>query len=279
MFPIPHPKLPTRIEQAYWVRSPYNDASHRIIKLHTAANQYFLKWPQKHWRQLPFWQMSQAWFDLAIDTNYKTGSVLAELVQHSPLSLVTILEANHQVLSVALVNDGVPSHLSSQAQAKLLAHYQAMQRLEGQGFGRLAEPRFDLALWSERLENSLMQLDLPSQWVQAAITKSKTSPERKTCPLMLDWRWDQLSWQGGVPMGIIDLDAWVWAPDTLNWVMLEYLLVNLTAEEVAQWQRVLNIDPKHLAAWRDVYRIALFAMNWQGATDLQAWLAAPALFD
>jgi hypothetical protein len=184
----------------------------------------------------------------------------------------------YYVLTQAVENDEVPIHLSDTALARLRDHFQAMQSFSSTYLGCLVNPRLNLSDWWQRLECGFQLTTIPTTQVQSALEQARLYPETRSVPVMLDWRWDQLAWQAGLPSTIIDLDAWVWAPETLNWVMLEYLLAGQSDEEISRWVVDLQVNQRQLAAWRQVYRLLLFAMNWQGETNLDAWLAAPKLF-
>ncbi|WP_234968946.1 hypothetical protein [Thiomicrospira sp. ALE5] len=297
-FPLPHPAIAEPIEQVSWLISAYPDASHQLLYLQTAHAAYYLKWPKKQVKHQIFWRISQAWLALEPHTNYQTNyqttasskSIWSQLASLTPLHWIEPLDvspvtrpiasstARLYLLTPALANEGAPENLSKQTLAKLRAHYQAMQGLTRSQFGSLVDPLFAIEQWYGRLKNCLEATNLPVHLVTAALVKAVDYPETACVPLMLDWRWDQLTWQQGLPDTIIDLDAWIWAPDTLNWVMLEYLLAEQSAADISCWVRDLNVDQVQLNAWRDAYRLLLFAMNWQGATDLQAWLNAPRLF-
>lgn len=281
-FPLPHPAITESIQQVEWQTPAYPDASHHLVLLHTETACFYLKWPKKNAMQQPFWQLSQAFFGLSIRDNYQlslsANHGCAQLVAGSPLHWVRPIDVGSYILTRAVEDQGIPPVLSNQALAKLRVHFKAMQSISSTCLGCLVNPRLNLSDWWQRLELGFQLTTIPKQRIESALAPARDYPEQKAVPLMLDWRWDQLAWQAGLPDTIIDLDAWVWAPETLNWVMLEYLLVGQSDEEISRWLVDLQVNQRQLAAWREVYRLLLFAMNWQGETNLDTWLAAPKVF-
>ncbi len=281
-FPLPHPAIDSPIQQVYWSPSVYPDASHQLIYIKTATIAYYLKWPKKQVKSHIFWRLSQAWFQLDIHSNYQfsmaSADTWSQLSSASSLHWVRPVAVEYYVLSRAVENEGIPTYLSDSALIRLRDHFRAMQSFSSAKFGCLVNPVCDMNDWLQRLEQGFQLTKIPSQLVQSALAQAKESPETKAVPLMLDWRWDQLAWQAGLPDTIIDLDAWVWAPETLSWVMLEYLLAGQSDEEISRWVVDLQVNQHQLDAWRQAYRLLLFAMNWQGETNLDAWLAAPKRF-
>lgn len=281
-FPLPHPAIDSPILKVYWAPATYPDASHQLVFIKTATTAYYLKWPKKQVKSQNFWRLSQAWFQLDIHSNYQfpvaSEGIWAQLSAASSLRWVQPLEVKHYVLTRAVENYGIPPILSNQALDKLRAHFKAMQSFSSAKMGCLVNPRLNLSDWWQRLECGFQLTTISKQRIESALAAARDYPEQKAVPLMLDWRWDQLAWQAGLPDTIIDLDAWVWAPETLNWVMLEYLLAGQSDEEISRWLVDLQVNQRQLEAWREVYRLLLFAMNWQGETNLDTWLAAPKLF-
>ena len=63
-----------------------------------------------------------------------------------------------------------------------------------------------------------------SPWVIEAVKNTSALTIQKIVPLMMDLRWDQFSQIEGELVGVFDLDAFVFAPVELDFVILEYLL-------------------------------------------------------
>ena len=94
---------------------------------------------------------------------------------------------------------------------------------------------------------------------------------------MPDLRWDQFLMQQGKLSALVDLDAIVYGPRTLEFVLLEYLLDQTQAECFAtEYQNYQSIPD--LTKVRLPYRLLLFLMNVLGETDLNSWLNHPERF-
>ena len=92
--------------------------------------------------------------------------------------------------------------------------------------------------------------------------------------VMPDLRWDQFLELEEELVALTDLDALVFAPRRLEWVLLEYLIpAEQMALFVATYKQKLPIPP--LEPVRTLYRAILFAMNVLGEKDYQAWMSHP----
>jgi len=96
-------------------------------------------------------------------------------------------------------------------------------------------------------------------------------------PIMLDLRWDQFMQLEGGGLALVDLDAMVWGPKALEWVMLEYLLDEKQAELFKSVYCQHHTIPD-LSLERAIYRVLLFQMNVLGETDFERWMAHPVRF-
>lgn len=76
----------------------------------------------------------------------------------------------------------------------------------------------------------------------------------------------------------MDLDAIVYGPKTLEFVLLEYLLDQKQAEIFAVEYMNHQTIPD-LTAVRLPYRLLLFLMNVLGEMDLNSWLNHPKRFN
>ena len=94
---------------------------------------------------------------------------------------------------------------------------------------------------------------------------------------MPDLRWDQFLRQQDKLSALVDLDAIVYGPRTLEFVLLEYLLDPSQAECFAAEYQNYQVIPD-LTDVRLPYRLLLFSMNVLGETDLDEWLNHPHRF-
>ncbi|WP_024850174.1 aminoglycoside phosphotransferase/kinase family protein [Hydrogenovibrio kuenenii] len=98
------------------------------------------------------------------------------------------------------------------------------------------------------------------------------------CLIMPDLRWDQFLEKDNKLFALTDLDAIVYGPKELDWVLLEYLLSPTQAEMFLQEYTQFLAVPD-LTEVRDVYRVLLYMMNVLGETDFEAWMKQPKLFN
>ncbi|BCN93785.1 hypothetical protein THMIRHAM_15700 [Thiomicrorhabdus immobilis] len=138
--------------------------------------------------------------------------------------------------------------------------------------------------WQTNLTKTILSLSKDIEVSEPLLAKALTDVEKvsitKLVPLMLDLRWDQFAQQDGVLMGIYDLDAFVFAPVELDFVILEYLLTpsQLQLFEKEYQLRIAGQLPC-LQGVRHVYRVLLFLMNVLGESDMEKWMAQPSYFN
>lgn len=277
------------LNQAWLLDNAFSDSTHSIVRLDSDAGNFYLKWLRKDLTQQPFWQDVKVWLDYDLAQSYQYQPDWAVLLrQVSPLQIVQIPLAvspsdNQQqgyVLSQALSGHNQPPKTLSEATLKILAkHVAQLHRLTTH------EPNL-VEGWMQKTRAFVQTFDLQPGLVVRAINKTLACPIKALVPVMLDFRWDQLQWQDYQPLGIVDMDAWIMAPASLHLGMLEVLL---NADQATIWRHYYagylaeqGIDSaevfSQLEAWRDVFRLVLFRLNWLGADNLQAWLSAPHCF-
>jgi hypothetical protein len=94
---------------------------------------------------------------------------------------------------------------------------------------------------------------------------------------MPDLRWDQFLENDGKLSALVDLDAFVFAPRELDFILLEYLLNQQQARVFAQQYQQSHSLPD-LSVVRKPYRLLLFLMNVLGEEDIDTWMQAAARF-
>jgi hypothetical protein len=278
------------LNQAWLLDSSFSDSTHFILKLDSDAGIFYLKWLREDLIRQPFWQDVKTWlgYDLAQGYQYQPDWAML-LQQVSPLQIAQISLAvspsdsqqQGYVLSRGMSGCNQPPKALSALTLKILAeHFSQLHRLA-------VNETSVVENWMQRTRTFLETLDLPTGLVVNAIDKTHDCPITGVMPVMLDFRWDQLQWQDDKPIGIVDMDAWIMAPASLSLVMLEFLL---NADQTVIWRDYYvvylteqGIDSEalfsQLEAWRDVFRLILFRLNWLGADNLQAWLSAPNHFE
>ena len=121
-----------------------------------------------------------------------------------------------------------------------------------------------------------------SPWVIGALKNTSDLTIKDIVPLMMDLRWDQFSQIEGELMGVFDLDAFVFAPIELDFVILEYLL---TAQQLTIFKKAYeeeganDLSVPSIAKVRNVYRVLFFLINALGEEDIDKWMNQPCFFD
>lgn len=121
-----------------------------------------------------------------------------------------------------------------------------------------------------------------SPWVIDALKNTSDLTIQDIVPLMMDLRWDQFSQIDGKLVGVFDLDAFVFAPIELDFVILEYLL---NAEQLKIFKKayveegVNNLSVPSIAKVRNVYRVLFFLINALGEVDIVKWMNQPCFFE
>ncbi|MEA1990456.1 MAG: hypothetical protein U9N57_14790 [Pseudomonadota bacterium] len=144
----------------------------------------------------------------------------------------------------------------------------------------------DLKNWQQDVLLTIQTLaseDLAQlSWVIDALKNSSDLTTQRIVPLMMDLRWDQFSQIGGELVGVFDLDAFVFAPIELDFVILEYLL---TAQQLTIFKKayeeegVNDLRVPSIAKVRNVYRVLFFLINALGEDDIEKWMSQPCFFN
>jgi len=164
----------------------------------------------------------------------------------------------------------------------LAQHLTALHQVKSHNFGAVYCDNKTLRQteWATHLKRCLPELltRLPATEVRRLQAEIDEDFQPESFVLMMpDLRWDQFLQQAGQLSALTDLDAFVYAPLALDWVLLEYLLDEQQAELFKASYAVYHAIPR-LQKVRSVYRAILFEMNVLGEKNYQAWCAQPYLF-
>ncbi|UQB42688.1 hypothetical protein JX580_01985 [Thiomicrospira microaerophila] len=287
----------TQLNQAWLQDVRFADSTHSLVRLDTNCGFFYLKWPRVAIKQQPFWQGIQAWFGYRLAESYPFQfDWVKRLEPYTPFKLAEIVRSVsvsdlHQQAYVLTRemhgNSQPPKQFSAPALALIAKHFAGLQSLSSPNWGQSFLKSHQAQVWSTHTFKFIENLDLPQDLVKAAVAQAAAYPPVEFVPVMLDFRWDQLQWLADLPFGMVDMDAWVMAPASLNLAMLELLF---DAKQAAHWQSLFVQELQQqgrsaemlfteLSAWRKVFRLILFKLNWLGADNLQAWLSAPCYFD
>jgi len=120
-----------------------------------------------------------------------------------------------------------------------------------------------------RLENTIT---IPPILLQRVLKQTASLNESVFVPIMPDLRWDQFRYTTEVDqITLIDLDAFVIAPPSLELVLLEYIL---TPSQMTTFKAIYTKthDWPDYSAYKSCYQLLLFLMQVLGKTDLEKWM-------
>jgi hypothetical protein len=269
------------------------DSTHQLWRLEGARGMRVLKVCRRaNLHHSSFWQAMQALFGLQLPEQLHEYSVVySQLAQWSPLEIPFLHACEREnppfagfLLADCIAGESVQAGLVTLDMVKQLAqHLGCLHQQVASQFGGLAKPNFAGEHWVTRLRCTLQVLVGGSPcaheqaWWQTLQTELLLCVEHEFVPVMMDLRWDQFLQQNAQLTGLVDLDAMVWAPCRLEWVLLEYLLTEEQAQVFAKEYSQRHALP-NLQVVRRVYRFLLFKMHVLGEQDLQKWMQHPVRF-
>lgn len=271
-----------------------------LVNNDLTSSEYILKSHKTHPNQsgiYSFWSIMQSLFGLDLVLSYKNAQYsYAKLAQISSLKMPVcydLLQGPNQMALVLEKLDGHTfhaEHLTRTTIEQFTNYLAGLHNNQQAGFGLIHEVGaelkanlFQINEWRERLKSSLMQSFQTTKIMGFDIAELLKAIDRletqKYVPVMMDLRWDQFAVNNGNLMGVFDLDAYVYAPIELDFVILEYLF---NADQAWQFQETYfsltgqNIGLTH--EQRVVYRALFFVMNALGKNDYQNWMSQPVIF-
>lgn len=226
----------------------------------------------------PFWQLMDALFNVRPREQYGHYADLYDRIAlMTPLSLPSLRYCSSQTAEHAayvLTDMLFVEQVSAGIVINLAYHLAALHRYAQSTWGCFLDGKRTASDWAFAVRETLSYV-FPND---DAILGFNHCP---SCfvPMMPDLRWDQFLVSNGQLSALVDLDAFVFAPIELDFVLLEYLM---SGEQLVIWvegyKRAGGVI-RDIGAVREVYRKLLFAMNVLGEDDLICWLARPCYFD
>ncbi|QBZ84114.1 aminoglycoside phosphotransferase family protein [Hydrogenovibrio crunogenus] len=277
------------------IPSLYDDSSHTIFLHETASQKEVIKaLNSQSAEDSPFWQGMAEFFGVHLKQQLQHFDSLYPLIaQYSPLEIPALLQTlvvpNESIWAIKtdfLPGQSVQSELvTSQMVRQLAEHLACLHQVESDQFGYIfGKTKTETKpSWPQHVKQQLTQLlsvhPLLNSTEQEALLgqiDARFQPSEFGV-IMPDLRWDQFLQQENALTGLTDLDALVFGPVELDWVLLEYLLKPEQAQLFcAEYERHRAIP--EIGAVRSVYRVMLFLMNVLGEKNYQAWRDYPALF-
>ena len=274
--------LPKLLAKPVAMPSKFDDSTHHVWHCQTVDGEMVLKVCNTFTiAQSAFWLGLNHLFDADFPNNLgKIGQTHDFLVHNGALQVpeyiasapkrfvLTRFLAGHD-LDVSQITDTPLINLANQ-----IAHLHQHNHTH---WGSLHAPKFGADDWGNRLHETLRYLvaqrglQLTDPLISTILSQARHVKETEFVPMMLDLRWDQLRIVNNGKLALIDLDAFVIAPISLDLVLLQYVL------NPANWL-LFKQQYCQTHAWPDYaeqkpcYQLLLFLMNVLGETDLTRWM-------
>jgi len=282
--------LPVLQKPASRIPAQFSDSSHQLWFCDTVDGPMVLKLcDHANIEQSTFWRGMNSLFAINFPASLATiAEVYHRISMISSLaipSLITSMEAQFVLARWLPGNDVESSAVTTLTIKSLANHIGLMHQQQHSRWGSLQQPEYTAEDWPLRLQSTLQLLkqqqshphSIDQAVLQQALKQAEQLSENTFVPIMPDLRWDQFLMQQGKLSALVDLDAIVYGPRTLEFVLLEYLLDQSQAEQFAAEYQNYQVIPD-LTDVRLPYRLLLFLMNVLGETDLNSWLNHPERF-
>ena len=281
--PLEQDNLPALIAVPSLLPSNFADSTHQVFLCETVNGPMVLKvCDEGSVTQSGFWQglnhlfladfpNSLAQIDRIHDLLAKQGCfAIPEYVASSRGRFVLSRFIAGVDVSSAQVTDDMVLQLAKHI-AQLHQHTQPT-------WGNLHTPAYKAREWNNRLQATLTALSaqddvtIGKSLLTAVLAQANTINETDFAPMMLDLRWDQFRTVAqSNELALIDLDAFVIGPRSLELVLLEYVL---TPQQFSLFKSIYTEknDWPDYSAQKASYQLLLFLMQVLGETDLASWM-------
>jgi hypothetical protein len=269
--------------------SQFEDSTHQVFLCDTAGGRMVLKvCDEAAVAQSGFWQgvnhLFGADFPKCLARIQLTHDLLTEQGLYAvPDFVASNCSAFEHGFVLTRFIDGVDIDATQVPDAMVVQLAKHIARLHQQTkptWGDCHAPMYQAAEWGERLQATLSTLAeksnvaIPEPLLQDVLTQASRIQETMFVPVMLDLRWDQFRKVGNAQadaLALIDLDAFVMAPCSLDLVLLAYIL---TPQQFALFKATYKAmhDWPDYSAQKPCYQLLLFLMQVLGETDLAQWM-------
>ena len=264
----------------------FSDSTHRLWCLQNPNKpdlNYILKMCSN--TQSPFWQIMQDLFDYDLKAEIAYFSDTYDFIgQTCDIKIPSLLRAEvnndfSYVLTTELEGKACGSNINDHMIRQLARHLAQLHDKNCQQWGRLQKPQFKAKDWSRCLKITLersskkwggvfLQSDM---YLKQALDACDAINSSEFVPLIPDLRWDQFLQKDNEISGFVDLDAFVYAPRELDFIILEYILskhqFDIFNSVYSEYHSIPDI-----ALARPAYRLLLFYMQILGEVDLEDWI-------
>jgi len=197
----------------------------------------------------------------------------------------TLDDGNAFILASKLKGQIVNAEINDRMIQQLAQHLAELHSNTSNCWGLLNNPSFDQSEWSERIKTTLEKSAKKwggafihsNNYLKQAVESISNSEVSAFVPMMPDLRWDQFLQQDNVISSLVDLDAFVFAPRELDFVILEFILtpdqLEIFSENYSKYHTIPTFEKV-----RPAYRLLLFYMQILGEADLDDWMNKKVFF-
>lgn len=280
-------------EKVESIPQAFSDSTHQLWRLQGSSlddKNHFLKVCSN--TSSIFWQIMKGLFDFDLRIEIEDFSHTYNLIDKAcSLKIPELLKAEilgsdkAYILTSELNGNVAGSNIKNEMVHQLASHLAELHSSPMNNWGGLNNPEFKASDWSYRLKATLVKsakkwggvLLNSDEYLKKALDACALIKETEFVPMMPDLRWDQFLQEDGEITALVDLDAFVFAPRELDFVILEYIL---TPDQVRIFS---NSYSKHhaipdITEIRPAYRLLIFYMQILGETNLDEWMNKEALF-
>lgn len=270
----------------------YSDSTHQLWDCETVQGPLFLKiCNSDNVSQSIFWQGMMRLFALNLPQQLgEFEQVYTFLSTQSRLEIPGYIASGSATASdpAFIAVKKIPGSMLIAAEVDnlmvitLAKHIASLHQYSKTTWGAFGQPEFTPQQWPQRLQKTLLKLAeihnrIPTDLLLEVTELAGICTANEFVPMMPDLRWDQFLQHRGKLSALVDLDAFVFAPKELDFILLEYLLNEQQARVFAQqYQQSHNLPD--LSVVRKPYRLLLFLMNVLGEEDIDTWMQADTRF-
>lgn len=280
--PAEQADLPKLLTSPSAMPNKFADSTHQLMFCQTDGGDMVLKvCNDETITQSPFWLGVNHLFSADFPNNLGNIQLTHDfLAQHGGLNVPEFIaaRANRFVLTRFLPGvDLETGKVEDQWVIQLANHIAQLHQRRFTKWGSLHAPQFLAEDWGKRLHETLRFLvtqcktPLAEQMLNEILAKTKNIQETEFVPMMLDLRWDQLRYLSENALALVDLDAFVIAPRTLDLVLFEYIFTQAQFALFKQHYVQTHTWPDD-SAQKPCYQLLLFLMHVLGETDLVRWM-------
>jgi hypothetical protein len=281
--PLEQDNLPVLIAVPSLLPSKFADSTHQVFLCETVDGPMVLKvCDEGSVTQSGFWQGLNHLFLADFPNSLAQIGRIHDLLAKQGCFAIPEYVASSRgrfVLSRFLSGEDVDAARITDVMVMQLAkHVGKLHQLRQSTWGNLHAPVYEARDWPKRLHATLLALAAQSgvtirkSFLQDVLTQANAIEESEFTPMMLDLRWDQFRTVAqSNALALIDLDAFVIGPRSLELVLLEYVL---TPQQFALFKSIYTEknDWPDYSAQKASYQLLLFLMQVLGETDLASWM-------